>query len=71
MKLASSPRPLWLGVLAFLALLAPGLAVQQTGTITGTVVDSGSGQGIAGVQVYLPGLQLTGRLRTGSARASR
>ncbi|MSR35910.1 MAG: SusC/RagA family TonB-linked outer membrane protein, partial [Gemmatimonadetes bacterium] len=58
MELAPSPRRLpWLGVLVFLLLLAPGLDA-QTGTITGTVVDSGSGQGIAGVQVYLPGLQL-------------
>jgi TonB-linked SusC/RagA family outer membrane protein len=38
--------------------LVPPLSAQQVGTVTGAVVDSGSGQPIAGAQVYLPGLQL-------------
>src|SRR5687768_14364264 len=37
---------------------APISAQQQVGTVTGTVTDSGSGQPIAGAQVYMPGLQL-------------
>ena len=46
-------------VFLFTVLVLPVAAsAQQVGTVTGTVVDSGNGQPIAGAQVYLPGLQL-------------
>jgi TonB-linked SusC/RagA family outer membrane protein len=46
-----------LGVLTAL-VSASDASAQQTGTVTGTVTDSGNGQVIAGAQVYIPGLQL-------------
>jgi TonB-linked SusC/RagA family outer membrane protein len=47
-----------LGVVMALAARTPDAFAQQVGTVTGTVVDSGNNQPIAGAQVYLPGLQL-------------
>src|SRR5262245_5856207 len=47
-----------LALVAGLFALAGQLSAQQTGTVTGTVIDSGTQQPIAGAQVYLPGLQL-------------
>ena len=49
----------FLGVVsAFLVIGAAPISAQATGTVTGTVVDNGTGQAIAGAQVYMPGLQL-------------
>src|SRR5688500_14524846 len=45
-------------VLLMLLAMATPVSAQQTGTVTGTVTDSGNGQVIAGAQVYIPGLQL-------------
>ena len=47
-----------LGAAALLLVLAGQAAAQQVGTITGTVIDSGTQQPIAGAQVYLPGSRL-------------
>lgn len=47
------------GAIAMLALLAPASA-QQTGTITGTVTEAGSGRALAGANVTLQGVGAAG-----------
>ena len=45
-------------LLACYAVLLPGLALAQTGTITGTVIDSETGEPLPGANVILPRLNL-------------
>ena len=64
---ARSHRILGLGVAALL-LAAPGLSAQETGTITGRVVDEG-GAGISGAQVFLKQPAISALTATASAAA--
>jgi TonB-dependent starch-binding outer membrane protein SusC len=48
------PRKLWLVLLAFLLVPAAGDA-QTTGTVTGRVLDEGSGEPVIGAQIFLAG----------------
>jgi TonB-dependent receptor len=54
-RLRDAGPPRWAALLA--VLLAPGLALAQTGTIAGTVVDGDFGGGLPGATVFVEGLQ--------------
>ena len=49
-----------LAAFALFAVEASPAAAQQTGTITGTVTDAGSGTGLESAQVFLPNLDMGG-----------
>ena len=60
MKLWGKCIPILAGAALVFAVSAAPVQAQATGTITGTVVDSESGQTLESAQVYIPSLNMGG-----------